>query len=130
MKKAACTALLAGLAALTLAASALGTESAARPFRIVGTSHSHPEGKTFSYVCVKVKKTTTRKATVTVTGAGAAYPGERYTRTIRGRGTKLVVFRIVAPGPFTFRVKQGTKKATASYTVPAPDPPNGPFRCV
>ena len=130
MKRAAFTVLLAGIAALTLAAPAVGTESAARPFRIVGTSHSHPTGKTFSLVCVKVKKTTIGKATVTLTGAGAAYPGERYSRTIRGRGTKLVVFRIVAPGPFTFKVKQGRRSRTANYTVPAPDPANGPFPCI
>jgi hypothetical protein len=116
---------------LALAASAGGSGSSGSAVRITGMSHTHPAGSTFSWVCAKARKTGKKKATLTVTGAGAAYPGEKYTKTIASGGEKLIRFKIVAAGPFTFKARQGTKRASGMYTVPDPatGPPNGSFPC-
>ena len=123
-------ALVAVVAALVLAASAGGSASVVSPARILGVSYTHPGG-TYSWICAKVKKTTTSKATLKVSGAGATYPGESYKRTLRWKGTKIIKFKIVAAGPYTIRLRQGTMTSTKHYTVPPPSgPANGPFPCV
>lgn len=128
MTRAASFTVVAVLTMLSLAGSA-GGGSSARAFRIIGLSHTHPGG-TYSWVCAKIRKTSTRKATVTASGAGATYPGERYTRTLRFRGTRIVAFKIVSAGPYTIRVRQGTRSSSRSYTVPPPtSPAGGPFPC-
>jgi hypothetical protein len=116
---------------LSLAGSAGGSASA-RPFRIIAMSYTHPGGpSSYSWVCAKIKKTTTKKATVTASGPGATYRGEKYTRTLRWKGTKIVAFKIVSGGPYTIRVRQGTRSTSKRYTVPPPTGPGkGPFPCV
>jgi hypothetical protein len=121
------------VAMLSLAGSAGGSASAPRAFRIIGMSYTHPRGGPYSYswVCAKIKKTTTKKATVTASGPGATYRGEKYTRTLGWKGTKIVAFKIVSGGLYTIRVRQGTKSTSKRYTVPPPTGPGkGPFPCV
>ena len=131
MSRAASFALVAVVAMLLLASSAGGSASA-RPFRIIAMSYTHPGGpSSYSWVCAKIKKTTTKKATVTASGPGATYRGEKYTRTLRWKGTKIVAFKIISGGLYTIRVRQGTRSASKRYAVPPPTGPgNGPFRCV
>jgi hypothetical protein len=100
------------------------------PARILGVSHTHPGG-TYSWICAKVKKTTTSKATLRVSGAGATYPGQSYRKTLRWKGTKIISFKIVSAGPYTVTLRLGTRSSTRHYTVPPPTgPANGPFPCV
>ncbi len=124
--------LVAVVAILSLAGSAGGSGSAARSrsFQIIALSHSHPGG-TYSWFCAKIRKTTKTKATVTASGPGATYPGERYKRTLRWKGTKIVAFKIVLASRYRIKVRQGTQSASKRYTVPPPTgPAGGPFPCV
>lgn len=126
MTRAASFGLVAVVAMLSLAGSAGSSESAARPFRIIAMSHTHPTGQSYSWVCAKIGKTTSMKAKVTARNDHSVIG----TKTIRGKRTRIVRFRITAPGKHTFKVAQGTKTAHKSYVVPPPpDPAIGPFPC-
>ena len=120
--------------ALALAGGADTTSSTAMSVKFAGKSHLHPAGQTYSWVCAKVAGTAGAKARVTLSGPGASYPGEKYTKTKRFRkaGTKLFSFKIVLPGRYTFELLDLASNATttARYRVPKPPKPaQGKFPC-
>jgi hypothetical protein len=127
--RAASFALVAVVAMLSLAGSAGGSGSAARPFKIIAMSHTHPAGQTYSWVCAKITKTVAGRATVTATRGG---PGQLRPKTIRWKGTRIVAFKITTAGRYTIKVaRKGARTVSKSYTVPdPPDPANGLFPCV
>lgn len=130
MTRAASFGLVAVVAMLSLAGSAGGSGSAARSFRIIAMSHTHPAGQDYSLVCARIRTKTRGAKTAKVTARGDA--GVIGTRTIRAKRneTRLVAFKINMPGRYTFKLKQGANTSYKSYTVPAPDPAIGPFPCV
>ena len=121
--------LVAVVAMLSLAGSAGGSGSAARPFKIIAMSHTHPAGQTYSWVCARINKTVAGTATVSAVRGGL---GQLRPKKIRWTGTKIVKFKINVAGRYTIKVaRQGTRTVSKSYTVPdPPDPANGPFPCV
>lgn len=129
MIKTATAVLVALVATLALSTSAGGSGSVVRPFRIIAMSHTHPAGKSYSWVCAKIDKNTSMKAKVIAMGDWGELPRGR--KTIRGKGTRIVRFKITSPGRYTFKVQQGRQFQYKSYVVPEPpSPANGPFSCV